>query len=239
MFAYSLGVNHIKRHTESVTMANRTIEDNALDEYFSPDRSGYSSADVEQIAKLLKHHSDLRKHGDNPRLYIILRHMNCLSELAKLHDAHFSDFSLPLQATQLPPECPEWWKDKFMDAQKLVCDSSDLVEMMRERKHGNFTLSPTCFESKRIIHSSEKTRIDVVTTTLERTKVFARKRFFRNRMALDDIESRRLFENELRIMREIVHHHCVKLVSSLNSSLMVNRNNYLTLLVTSGSQLYR
>ncbi|KAF3938663.1 hypothetical protein ABW19_dt0205767 [Dactylella cylindrospora] len=94
----------------------------------------------------------------------------------------------------------------------VVCDKSGVVQMMSLGKHMTFTQTPTYFLPQRIIATGERSQIDEVLCVLGGAETYARKQFFRRIMTRDDQVAIASFQNEVEIMKQIDHRHCVKLV---------------------------
>src|SRR5271156_5350387 len=189
------------------------IAEKGLECYFSPPRSKYIDDDFERITLLLGQCPALQRYSNVPRLYTLLRRINCLGDLDYLLDQGFSDRSLPFLQTQLPSKFAEDWKTRFVKVQELVCDDSDVIQMISMSKHKRFSQTPTCIRSEGIIATTARGQVDIVSTILEANKSYARKQFSRRILALDDIDTMHSFENEVENMKCVVHRHCVELVS--------------------------
>jgi hypothetical protein len=183
----------------------------ALDLFFSPPRAKYTDEDFERITSLLRR-TTLQKYAKTPRLYTLLRHLNCINDLDYFIVNGLSDWSLPFSQTQLPSAFSEGWKCRFRDAQHIVCEDSTIVQMM-SGKHFNFNQTQKYFQKERNIGGGRRSVVDEVSCIIGGGQVYARKQFLRSRMPVDDASTMTLFENEVQIMKRIVHHHCVQLVS--------------------------
>ncbi|KAF2188762.1 kinase-like protein [Zopfia rhizophila CBS 207.26] len=188
------------------------LPDVELEPYFSPYKTKYTDEDFERIASLLRTKSS--RYNSTPRLYTLLRRLDCLSDLDRFLQKGLSDHSLPFSQTQLPSEFSEGWKKRFLEIQHLVCDDSTVVQMISLGKHMTFAQMPKYFDSERVIGTGGRGQVDQVFCTLGGAQSYARKQFSRNIMSVDDASTAAIFINEVENMKQIVHRHCVKLVAS-------------------------
>jgi hypothetical protein len=192
----------------TATLANMTV-DQALTDYTSPSKAKYTDKDFDRIAKLLQYSEALSKYSKSPRLYTLLRHLECLEELDRLLDTGLSDSSLPLSQTQLPPDLSEEWKLRFIAAQPLVCDDSDAVQMVGLGNHMTFSREPDCFWRMRFLGKGAHGEVDEVFCI---GSFLARKRISRSSMSANQASAAAAFRNEVENMKRVTHRHCVQLV---------------------------
>ncbi|KAK6537395.1 hypothetical protein TWF694_011582 [Orbilia ellipsospora] len=193
--------------------------DQNLDAYFSPPRTTYTIAEFDIISRLLAS-TEWATFKDNPRLYTLLRALELLSDLELLLSKGISDSSLPLSIRQLPSNFSEEWKGQFIAAQYMVCNHSDaeVLQLVENRKHINFTQPPNCFVRQRFIGRGGRGEVDEVECSLFGDyKVYARKRIFRQNTAVIDTDTVKAFAKEIETMKRINHHHCVTFVSASRS----------------------
>ncbi|KAF3921224.1 hypothetical protein ABW21_db0204728 [Orbilia brochopaga] len=186
-----------------------------LTSYFSPIRDKYFDEDFDIIAMLLGGSTQTRPYAKTPRLYTLLRHLE-IQEDARLSSATsttkicpkyldaflkngLSDRSFPFSQSHLPADPSEGWKIRFLEAEHIVCDSSNLFRMMCLGKHMTFTDSSPdeYFLPKRRIAPGERSEVDEVLCVLGKTGVYARKRFFKRVMVGDNASIAASFEIEI------------------------------------------
>ncbi|KAF2188763.1 kinase-like protein, partial [Zopfia rhizophila CBS 207.26] len=172
----------------------------------------YIDEDFDRIAQLLRR-TESSRYSKTPRLYTLLRRLDCLDHLDLFLEKELSDSSLPLSDTQLPSNFTPGWKKRFLAAQHHVCDHSDVVQMMSMGKHMTFAQTPACFQRDRFIGKGWRGEVDGVFCTFSGHS-YARKRIYRQIMSVGDASIATAFKNEVENMKRVVHHHCVQLVAS-------------------------
>ncbi|KAJ6257610.1 Serine/threonine-protein kinase [Drechslerella dactyloides] len=211
-----------------------SVVESQLASYFWPIRERYNDRDFDAIATLLglTGSDQTQPYVRTPRLYTLLRHLETLEDtrrsgknvasklcpdyLDAFLENGLSDRSLPFSQTHLPVDPSEGWKTRFLEAQHIVCDSSDLIQMMCLGKHMTFAKSSpdNYFIRQKRIAATERSEVDKIVCVLGETEPYARKRFFKRVMTGDNSSIARSFENEIENLKRIVNHHCVKLVAS-------------------------
>ncbi|KAI1489167.1 kinase-like domain-containing protein [Biscogniauxia mediterranea] len=195
----------------STGISMTTVEE-SLESYFTPSRKRYTNEDLYKIGKLLQR-TDSSKYSKSPRLYTLLRHLGCLEDLDRLLEKGLSDRSLPLSRTQLPSNFREGWKKRFRSAQDIVCNDSEIIQMISSGNHMSFSKTPD-FERKRVFGKGGRGEVDEVVCSAGPFTPYARKRIARPDMSTLDTAVMRAFQNEVDSMKQIVHRHCVELVTS-------------------------
>ncbi|KAK6338324.1 hypothetical protein TWF730_002387 [Orbilia blumenaviensis] len=228
--AQNLGPNLLRVDSKSPATAQSNMAAvRTLDEYFSPARSSYKHEDFDAIAMLLSASPQTKIFSRMPRLYTLIRHLEqsksptnadvvakCAKNLRYFLDSGLSDQFLPFSQTQLPAAFREGWKSRFIAAQPIVCDNVDLVQMMVMGKHITFdgTSPDKYFTRRKLIATGERGEVDEILSVLNEVETYARKRFYKRFMRGANVQTVASFENEVKNMKCIVHHHCVKLVAS-------------------------
>lgn len=185
-----------------------------LDKYFVPSKTTYTDADFDSIAMLLSKMGS-REYSKSPRLYTLLRYLDCpLGDLDRILARGLSDSSLPLSQGQLPSDFREGWKIRFREAQGLVCDHSDVVQLINMGKHMPFSKPPDYFITQKLFGKGGRGEVDEVFCTIGQSKHYARKRMLRQDFSARDIATMTAFRNEVECMKRIVHRHCVRIVAS-------------------------
>ncbi|KAI2462724.1 kinase-like domain-containing protein [Annulohypoxylon bovei var. microspora] len=184
-----------------------------LERYFLPSKKTYTDADFDSIAILLDK-TGLRGYIKSPRLYTLLRRLECLKDLDRVLEKGLSDNSLPLSQSKLPSDFTEGWKLRFLNAQRLVCDNSEVVQLINIKKHMPLSKAPDFFKSERFFGRGGRGEVDKVCCTLGQFKYYARKRMPRPNMANHDTAVMTAFRNEVNCLKRIKHRHCVELVAS-------------------------
>ncbi|KAI0893301.1 kinase-like domain-containing protein [Annulohypoxylon nitens] len=188
-------------------------DEETLGKYFLPQKKTYTDTDFDSIAILLGR-LELKEYSKSPRLYTLLRHLDCLKDLDRILQKGLSDSSLPLSQNQLPSDFSEGWKRRFRKAQGLVCDNSEVVQMINLGKHMPFSAPPDCFRTTRFFGRGGRGEVHEVFCSLGQFKHYARKRMPRPNMADRDMAIMTAFRNEVETMKRIDHRHCIQLVAS-------------------------
>ena len=184
--------------------------ENVLNGYFSGSKKEYTDDDFNHIAQLLRR-TECSKYSKTPRLYTLLRFLGRLDDLDRLLKSGLFDYSLPLSDTQLPSDFTQSWKKEFLYAQHLVCDNSDVVQMISMEKHMNFVQEPGCFIRERFIGEGGRGKVDEVFCIFS-GQSYARKQILRQIMSVSDVAAAAAFRNEVENIKRVIHHHCVQLV---------------------------
>ncbi|KAK6511151.1 hypothetical protein TWF481_000073 [Arthrobotrys musiformis] len=219
-------IPQIPSQPSSAATAARILDEDQLDQFFTPERSFYNKNDLELIANALKATISLSKYSKVPRLYTIMRYVEVKvladrwKALDDLLEEGISDRSLPIAETsQLPETISPGLGTRFIAAQYLVFQDS--IKKIIRGEHMSFMKPPgkDLIVSERVITvlgaRTYKGRVDEVTCAGLGNRRYARKQFFRRVMISqgkgDSAES---FIKEMEAMKRVGHHHCVEFIAS-------------------------
>jgi hypothetical protein len=181
-----------------------------LENFYYSRNGEYTDEDFKKMENQLRY-SGASDHAQSPRLYAILLHMGCEKDMNVFQKKGLSDSSLPLSQTQLPSDFTEGWKIRYLQAQKKIIKSSNIVRMMGLKEHMTLARAPDYFKPQREFGRGAYGVVDKVLYTVG-GQIYARKRILRQLMQGSDASAARAFANEVKSMKSINHHHCVELV---------------------------
>jgi TolA-binding protein/tRNA A-37 threonylcarbamoyl transferase component Bud32 len=232
----ALGVNHkdtlaskellqkaIHANTESAT--TKTLAEavfSRLSNFFadgSHKQTGYTDVQILQVSRLLRQVN--LQWCKVPRLYIVLRTIDCLTDIDNFIDLGCSDHWLPFTEQGLPSCLRPSKRSQFVDVQSLVMTKSMDLEKGQEGQHCHFReQEPLPFEMKGILGSGAFGQVDRVVSTISfqeyALKRVSRRDVFRGRTV--DIRRKRAcvqqFIAEIEILKRLKHRHVVEFVGS-------------------------
>jgi hypothetical protein len=162
-----------------------------------------------EVAQLLRN-SDWPELSNAARICVISYLSDCLSHLRFFVDLGLSDSSLPISSGQLSARFSEEQQTAWKAAQTLICNGSDLVQMMNLGQHVSFSRTPTNFILLRHISNRAHSRVDEVYCTFKK-QCFARKTF----TPVDNEAVMSNIRQDIEAMKPLIcrHRHIVQLVS--------------------------
>ena len=182
-----------------------------LDSFFLTTVQNYTDSSFEHISNFLSREG-LGQYHESPRLYTILRRLNCLEDMDRFPAGGWSDVSLPFSPTQLPSDFSEGWKRRFLQEQQIICSNSDIILTLNMGKHMTFQQNPSFLMTTKKIGRGARGQVDEVWCAAGNNAKLARKRIYRRFMSVDDGSIAAAFKKEVETMKRISHHHCTKLV---------------------------
>ena len=205
--------------------------DKRLSAFFAPSNGEYLQSftdhNFQQISNLLKG-TGRTPCSTVPRLYVVLRTIDCLHVLDTLIDQGITDIWFPFAKNSIPPELPPIARSEFEKAQSLVLTKALDLEKHGQRNHTLFGQGDFIpFEVIGHLGTGAYGSVDKV-ISLQSGREYARKVFRKGRSATR--EGINKFLAELRVLKRVNNEHCVELVSSvnLNQSLQSYKSHLLT-----------
>jgi TolA-binding protein/tRNA A-37 threonylcarbamoyl transferase component Bud32 len=182
-------------------------------------QAGYTDAQIQQITRLLRQIN--LQWSKVPRLYIVLRTIDCLTVIDTFIDAGCSDHWLPFTERGFPSCLRPSKRSQFVDAQSLVMTKSMDLEKGEEGQHCHFReQEPLPFEMRGNLGSGAFGQVDRVLSTISfqeyALKRVSRSNIFRGRTV--DIQRKRAcveqFIAEIKVLKRLKHRHVVEFVGS-------------------------
>ena len=179
----------------------------------SHSRGPYSDSDIFRISGLLKHLNP--QWAKCPRIYIILRTIDCLNHLDDFIDLGFSDHWFPVTERSLPHSLRPSQRTAFVNTQNLVLTKSMDLERGEDGQHCYFQRDDHLpFETKCVLGSGGFDQVDRVLSLIS-FKEYARKRVLRNSVfGARGTENVKSFVAEIEILKRLKHGHVVEFVGS-------------------------
>jgi hypothetical protein len=175
-------------------------------------RAQYTDFEICQISLLLKQSSP--EWSKVPRIYIILRTINCLSLLDTFIDLGFSDYWLPFTERSLPHCIRPSQRSEFVTTQNLVMTKSIDLEKGEAGQHRHFGRDEALpFEEKGLLGSGGFGQVDKVLSLIS-FREYARKLVIRNMMFGRKKGEIKRFITEIEVLKRLKHHHVVEFVGS-------------------------
>ena len=193
-----------------------------LSDFFANDShkpAVYTDAQIQQVARLLCQFN--LQWSKVPRLYIILRTIDCLAIIDAVIDAGCSDYWLPFTEQGLPSCLHPSKRSRFVAAQTSVMTNSMDLEKGEEGRHCHFReQDPLPFEIKGLLGSGGFGQVHrVLSTTSFREyalKRVSRRDMFGGRIAT--VERKRAcvkqFIAEIEVLKRLKHRHVVEFMGS-------------------------
>ncbi|KAF2251609.1 kinase-like protein [Trematosphaeria pertusa] len=178
------------------------------------DAGTYTDAQILEVSSLLERFN--MHWSSTPRTYIILWKLGLLNLIDDVIDTGFSDFHLPVTERGLPSFIAPNDRRRFVATQGLVLTQSMDLEKGKNSDHCRFeeqTLVP--FERLALLGRGGDGEVDKVlsrnTARVYARKIIPRRKVFRKKK---DVEEIIRFEEEIRILKRLSHHHVVQFVGS-------------------------
>ncbi|KAJ4286509.1 hypothetical protein N0V90_013209 [Kalmusia sp. IMI 367209] len=213
----------IYANTPSTTINNiAEIGPSRLSDFFA-DRSQkqtvYTEAHIQQVSRLLGQVN--LQWSKVPRLYIVLRIIDCLTVIDTFIDFGYSDHWLPFTERNLPSCLRSSKRSQFVTAQNLVMTKSMDLEKGENGRHCHFQeQEPLPFEIKGILGSGGFGQVDRVLSTIS-FQEYALKRVSRSNMfsgRTADAQRRKAcikqFIAEIKVLKRLRHRHVVDFIGS-------------------------
>ena len=179
----------------------------------SHSRGPYSDSDIFRISSLLKHLNP--RWAKVPRIYIVLRTIDCLNHLDDFINVGFSDHWFPVAERSLPHSLRPSLRTAFVNTQDLVLTESMDLERGEGGQHCSFQRNdPLPFETKGILGSGGFGQVDKVLSLIS-FREYARKRVPRNSVfGAQETENVKNFVAEIELLKRLKHDHVVEFVGS-------------------------
>ena len=179
----------------------------------SHSRGPYSDSEISRISSLLKHLNP--QWAKVPRIYIVLRTIDCLNHLDDFINLGFSDHWFPVTERSLPHSLRPSQRTAFVNTQNLVLTKSMDLERGEGGQHCYFQRNDHLpFETKCVLGSGGFGQVDKVLSLIS-FREYARKRVPRNSVfGARGTENVKSFVAEIEILKRLKHGHIVEFVGS-------------------------
>jgi hypothetical protein len=187
-----------------------------LGHYFvegSEPRVEYSESEIVDISQLLLRLDP--SWSRIPRVYIVLRIIDCLHAMSTFVDVGFSDYDFPVTARSLPPELNPKARSDFVKNQSMVMTKSLNLEKREGGQHCFFKKNEYLpLRGEGILGVGGFGQVDKVLSLIS-FKKYARKRVLRTAaFGGRNAAAQRAFIKEIEILKRLKHWHIVEFVGS-------------------------
>ena len=179
----------------------------------SHSRGPYCDSDIFRISSLLKHLDP--RWAKVPRIYIVLRTIDCLNHLDDCINLGLSDHFFPFTERSLPHTLRPRLRTAFVNTQDLVLTKSMDLERGEGGQHCSFQPKDHFpFETKGVLGSGGFGQVDKVLSLISFIE-YARKRVSRKSVfGAQGTENEKNFVAEIEILKRLKHRHIVEFVGS-------------------------
>ncbi|KAI9675505.1 MAG: Ankyrin repeat domain-containing protein 44 [Trizodia sp. TS-e1964] len=171
----------------------------------------FSDSDFDDISRLLAQ-LGMEQWSVRPRTYAVLRLIDRTDLLDTFVQDGRKDIAFPYKPSQLPTLFSPVEIENFLRAQHLVLSNTSGLEKV-DGRHRHLSEEPNAhFQSLRILGRGGSGAVDHVRSKLS-LEEYARKRLRKTTFAKGS-EALKTFENELRTLKRLSHHHLVRIIGS-------------------------
>jgi serine/threonine protein kinase len=174
----------------------------------------YAESDIQEISKLLRNMGNI-PWSCVPRLYIVLRTASQLPLLDALIADEVTDTWFPFPAWMLPDSWDTLQRQHFARTQLIVLTKMTDLENgdFMDHKHLDEDAAAQ-LQTFDVLGTGWFAKVDKVQIPSHQDTFYARKSIYRRSSRKDSRNDLKYFENELKVLKSLVHHHIVKLIGS-------------------------